>query len=109
VGADGRQRIRRRLRQQLVAASEGDVSAGNVPDPDLGDTALLERVGSLVDVERRLELSSAQGFRGRSDGRERAQLDSLEALPYHRGAELACLALRVGGRFDADDAAGEIF
>jgi hypothetical protein len=60
VGADRRERIRHRLRQLLVAEGEGDVGAGNVPDPDFCDTALLERVGGLIDVERRLELSGAK-------------------------------------------------
>ena len=80
VRADRRQRIRRRLSQQLVAEGEGDIGAGDVADPDLGDSLLFERIGSLIDVERRLELPGAQGRRGRGDGGEGAELDRLEAL-----------------------------
>src|ERR1700727_2046702 len=78
VGADLRQRVCRGLRQQLVAKGEGDICASNVPDPDLGNATLLERVCGFVDVERGLELAGAQGGRGRSDGGESTELDFLE-------------------------------
>src|SRR5258705_733238 len=109
VGADRRQRIRHRLRQQLIAEGEGDVGAGDVPDPDFCNAALLERVGGFVDVECRLKLSGAHGGRGSGDGREGAELDLFKASRHHRGVELAGLALGIGRRLDADDPAGEIF